>query len=133
MRRDAADLYEFEPAPPTLTVQQEAMDALSEMYSLLKEEDLWAGLWLKKAKYQETNAAIAYEQQGFFEQAQGAYEVAMSKFRNDYNGQASPIGIQQVKPFRKPKAHIICPCNTYAPRNSPHLIAKPTQPSSAYA
>jgi len=106
MRRDAADLYEFEPAPPTLTVQQEAMDALSEMYSLLKEEDLWAGLWLKKAKYQETNAAIAYEQQGFFEQAQGAYEVAMSKFRNDYNGQASPIGIQQVKPYYITSYHI---------------------------
>ena len=42
----------------------EAMDALSEMYTLLKEEDMWAGLWQKKAKYQETNIAIAYEQQG---------------------------------------------------------------------
>ena len=42
----------------------ESMDALSEMYSLLKEEDMWAGLWQKKAKYQETNIAIAYEQQG---------------------------------------------------------------------
>ena len=41
----------------------EAMDALSEMYSLLKEEDMWAGLWQKKAEYQETNIAIAYEQQ----------------------------------------------------------------------
>ena len=47
------------------------MDALSEMYSLLKEEDMWAGLWQKKGKYQETNIAIAYEQQGYFEQAQG--------------------------------------------------------------
>ena len=96
MRRDMADQYEFEPAPPSLTLQQEAMDGLSEMYSLLKEEDLWSGLWQKKAKYPETNIAIAYEQQGYFEQAQGAYELAMSKFRNDYNGQASPIGIQQV-------------------------------------
>ncbi len=48
-------------------------------------------IWL-----QETNIAIAYEQQGYFEQAQGAYELAMTKFRNDYNGQASPIGVQQV-------------------------------------
>ena len=72
------------------------MDALSEMYSLLKEEDLWSGLWQKKAKYPETNIAIAYEQQGYFEQAQGAYELAMTKFRDEYNGQASPIGIQKV-------------------------------------
>ncbi len=33
---------------------------------------------------------------GYFEQAQGAYELAMTKFRDDYNGQASPIGIQKV-------------------------------------
>ena len=73
----------------------EAMDALSEMYSLLKEEDMWAGLWQKKAEYQETNIAIAYEQQGYFEQAQGAYELAMSKYRNDYNNGASPTTLQQ--------------------------------------
>ena len=47
------------------------MNALSELYATLKEEDLWAGLWGNKAKYQETNTAIAYEQQGHFEQAQG--------------------------------------------------------------
>ena len=46
----------------------DAKDALSEMYSLLKEEDMWAGLWQTKAEYQETNIAIAYEQQGYFEQ-----------------------------------------------------------------
>lgn len=77
------------------TESNEAMDALSEMYSLLKEEDMWAGLWQKKAKYQETNIAIAYEQQGYFEQAQGAYELAMSKYRNDYNNGASPVSLQQ--------------------------------------
>ena len=75
--------------------QQEAMDALSEMYSLLKEEDMWAGLWQKKAKYNETNIAISYEQQGYFEQAQGAYELAMSKYRNDYSSTPSPVNIQQ--------------------------------------
>ena len=95
VRKDS-DQYEFEPHTPTLNLQHEAMDALSEMYSLLKEEDLWSGLWQKKAKYQETNIAIAYEQQGYFEQAQGAYELAMTKFRNDYNGQSSPVGVQQV-------------------------------------
>lgn len=45
-------------------------DSLSDMYELLQEEDMWSGLWLKYAKYKETNVAIAYEQHGFFEQAQ---------------------------------------------------------------
>ena len=54
----------------SLKPHQEAMDALSELYSLLREEDMWAGLWQKKAKYPETNIAIAYEQQGFYEQSQ---------------------------------------------------------------
>ena len=54
------------------------MDALSELYSLLREEDMWAGLWQKKAKYAETNIAIAYEQQGFYEQSQVGYESEFS-------------------------------------------------------
>ena len=45
--------------------------------------------------FQETNIAIAYEQQGYFEQAQGAYELAMSKYRNDYNNGASPVSLAQ--------------------------------------
>lgn len=31
---------------------------------------MWSGLWQKHARYRETTVAIAYEQQGFFEQAQ---------------------------------------------------------------
>ena len=81
--------------PGPKQIQGEALDALSEMYSLLKEEDLWAGLWQKKAKYSETNVAIAYEQQGYFEQAQGAYELAMAKYKNDYNSTPSPMSMQQ--------------------------------------
>ena len=74
------------------------MDGLSELYYLLQEEDMWAGLWIKKSKYSETNIAIAYEQQGFFEQAQGAYELAMSKFRSDVNAKpASTTHMQEVK------------------------------------
>ena len=64
--------------PLSLRPQQEAMDALSELYSLLREEDMWAGLWQKKAKYAETNIAIAYEQQGFYEQSQVGYESEFS-------------------------------------------------------
>ena len=86
----------FEPAPyPSRSLTHEATDSLSEMYSLLREEDLWAGLWQKKAKFTETNTAIAFEQQGFFEQAQGAYEMAMDKYRNDFATTPSPISMQQ--------------------------------------
>lgn len=34
--------------------QQEIIDSLSEIYSVLKEEDLWAGLWQTVAQYPET-------------------------------------------------------------------------------
>ena len=48
-RREHGEQYEYE-SVITPNPQQEAMDELSEMYSLLKEEDMWAGLWHKKAK-----------------------------------------------------------------------------------
>ncbi|XP_044312545.1 transcription-associated protein 1 isoform X1 [Drosophila rhopaloa] len=60
-------------------------DTLSKMYSSMHEEDLWAGLWLKFAHYPETNIAVSYEQMGFFEEAQGAYDLAMTKFKQDLN------------------------------------------------
>ena len=85
---------------------------LSELYSNLQEEDMWAGLWSKKAKYSETNIAISYEQQGFFEQAQGAYELAMSKYRNDYNNGASPVALAQeiklVNEIDLNSAYLVC-------------------------
>ena len=49
-------------------VLQEILDSLAELYSLLQEEDMWAGLWQKRCKFPETSTAIAYEQHGFFEQ-----------------------------------------------------------------
>lgn len=49
---------------------QEILDSLAELYSLLQEEDMWAGLWQKRCKFPETATAIAYEQHGFFEQVQ---------------------------------------------------------------
>ena len=53
---------------------QDVMDTLCELYWHLKEEDMWAGLFAKRARFPETNVAIAYEQHGFFEQAQAQYE-----------------------------------------------------------
>lgn len=56
-----------------------AEDALAELYSLLREEDLLGGLWQRRARHPETALALALEQQGCFEQAQAALEAAMAR------------------------------------------------------
>uniref|UniRef100_A0A803SSS7 Transformation/transcription domain associated protein n=1 Tax=Anolis carolinensis TaxID=28377 RepID=A0A803SSS7_ANOCA len=67
------------------------LDSLAELYSLLQEEDMWAGLWQKRCKFPETATAIAYEQHGFFEQAQETYEKAMEKAKKEHDrNNASP-------------------------------------------
>ncbi|KAI5692204.1 hypothetical protein M8J75_004578 [Diaphorina citri] len=64
--------------------EQELIDELAEMYCSLKEEDLWVGLWQKNARHKETREALAYEQQGLFEQALKTYEKAIIKGREEY-------------------------------------------------
>ncbi|XP_034936834.1 transformation/transcription domain-associated protein [Chelonus insularis] len=90
-KRDV-DCYDFEPDNSPHT---QVLDSLSDMYSLLCEEDMWCGLWQKHAHYKETVQATALEQQGFFEQAQGAYDVAMTKFKQDYITNPAPFKIQR--------------------------------------
>lgn len=51
---------------------------------------MWSGLMQKHARYRETNVAIAFEQQGFFEQALGAYEAAETKAQSEFSSKASP-------------------------------------------
>lgn len=82
-----SDLSNPEVTQPESDVQNlnNIYDSLSKMYSAMHEEDLWAGLWLKFGHYPETNIAISYEQMGFFEEAQGAYDLAMTKFKQDLN------------------------------------------------
>ncbi|XP_048580263.1 transformation/transcription domain-associated protein isoform X2 [Nematostella vectensis] len=76
----------------------ETLDSLAEMYSLLNEEDMWAALWQQHCKHPETATAIAYETQGFYEQAQSAYELAMNKARDDHNkGPANPSFVSEYK------------------------------------
>ncbi|KAM9773956.1 transformation/transcription domain-associated protein [Syngnathus typhle] len=79
--KQSAELYEQESITPP---QQEILDSLAELYSLLQEEDMWAGLWQKRCKFPETATGIAYEQHGFFEQAQESYEKAMEKARKEH-------------------------------------------------
>nr|XP_022907724.1 transformation/transcription domain-associated protein [Onthophagus taurus] len=63
--------------------KSEVFTSLNEMYTLLCEEDMWAGMWQKFAHWKETNTAIAYEQHGFYEQAQSAYELCFNKYKQD--------------------------------------------------
>ncbi|XP_065334181.1 transformation/transcription domain-associated protein isoform X2 [Cloeon dipterum] len=77
------DCYDFEPTPGSALPQKESMDALSDLYWNLCEEDLWAGLWQKHAHFKETSVAIAWEQQGYFEQAQATYEGAMKLLKDE--------------------------------------------------
>ncbi|KAI1895994.1 hypothetical protein AGOR_G00090240 [Albula goreensis] len=86
--KQSTEFYEQESITPP---QQEILDSLAELYSLLQEEDMWAGLWQKRCKFPETSTAIAYEQHGFFEQAQESYEKAMEKARKEHErSNASP-------------------------------------------
>lgn len=91
IKRDL-DCYDFE---PDVTPQQSAVEQLCEMYCQLKEEDMWCALWQKHARYKETCIALAYEQQGFFEQALGAWELALGKGRHDYTNTPAPISMIQ--------------------------------------
>ncbi|XP_041714773.2 transformation/transcription domain-associated protein isoform X3 [Coregonus clupeaformis] len=87
-KQSTTEFHEQESITPP---QQEILDSLAELYSLLQEEDMWAGLWQKRCKFPETSTAIAYEQHGFFEQAQESYEKAMEKARKEHErSNASP-------------------------------------------
>ena len=95
-KKETSDCYEFEPATSSQATpgqSLEVMDALSDLYASLKEEDLWAGLWQRRAKYAETNIGIAFVNQGYYEKAQGAFELAMAKSRNDFEEEACPSSI----------------------------------------
>ncbi|OTF77711.1 Nipped-A-like protein [Euroglyphus maynei] len=83
------------PASMNQPYGHECMSALAHIYETLKEQDYWTGIWHKKAHYKETLIAVAYEQQGFFEQAKGAYELAMNKGNNEYNNTPIPIWLNE--------------------------------------
>lgn len=57
-------------------------DALLELYRNLQEDDIFYGLWRRRAKYNETNVALSYEQVGLWDKAQQLYEVAQVKARS---------------------------------------------------
>ncbi|GMM30245.1 histone acetyltransferase [Martiniozyma asiatica (nom. inval.)] len=57
-------------------------DALVEVYSTLQEDDMFYGLWRRRSKYVETNAALSYEQIGMWDKALKMYEAAQIKARS---------------------------------------------------
>ena len=61
-----------------LMYAQDTLESLCELYSLLKEEDMFTAVWLKRARLPEVSLALTYEQHGFFEQAQLSYEQVTS-------------------------------------------------------
>lgn len=56
-------------------------DALTELYAELGEEDLFYGLWRRRCLHEETNAAIALEQNGLWPRAQEMYELAQGRVK----------------------------------------------------
>lgn len=67
---------------------------ISDMYESLKEEDLWGGLWQKRAKIPETVQAVALEQQGLFNQALSCYERSMLVMSQEVQNTGSfPFGL----------------------------------------
>ncbi|KAI1870649.1 uncharacterized protein JN550_005192 [Neoarthrinium moseri] len=63
------------------TVRESNLDALVELYSSLKEDDMFYGTWRRRCQFVETNAALSYEQNGMWDKAQKMYEAAQIKAR----------------------------------------------------
>ncbi|KAI1284590.1 FAT domain-containing protein [Xylaria sp. FL0933] len=71
----------IKPELDSTTVRESTLDALVELYSNLKEDDLFYGTWRRRCQFVETNAALSYEQNGMWDKAQKMYEAAQIKAR----------------------------------------------------
>lgn len=70
------------PLVDSTKISQANSDALLEMYADLQENDMFYGLWRRRAKYTETNTALSYEQIGMWGRASQMYEAAQIKARS---------------------------------------------------
>jgi transformation/transcription domain-associated protein len=64
------------------SIRDSIYDALAEVYAELSEEDMFYGLWRRRALHPDTNIGLAYEQIGMWQEAQVAYETAQVKLKN---------------------------------------------------
>ncbi|KAI0472046.1 FAT domain-containing protein [Xylariaceae sp. FL0804] len=69
------------PEIDSTNVRESTLDALVDLYSSLKEDDLFYGTWRRRCQFVETNAALSYEQNGMWDKAQKMYEAAQVKAR----------------------------------------------------
>lgn len=63
-------------------VREVNQDALAKLYATLREDDMFYGLWRRRAKYSETINALSFEQIGLWDRAQQLYETAQIKARS---------------------------------------------------
>ncbi|KAF7332097.1 hypothetical protein MKEN_00090300 [Mycena kentingensis (nom. inval.)] len=63
------------------TVREYVFDSLADVYAELAEDDMFYGLWRHRCLHIETNIGLAFEQNGMWEQASTAYELAQTKAR----------------------------------------------------
>ncbi|TID14916.1 hypothetical protein CANINC_004587 [Pichia inconspicua] len=73
---------EANPNNDNTKIKETNRDALIEMYATLQEDDMFYGLWRRRSKYFETNAALSYEQIGLWDKAMKMYETAQVKARS---------------------------------------------------
>ena len=69
------------PEIDSANVRESNLDALTELYASLQEDDLFYGTWRRRCQFVETNAALSYEQNGMWDKAQKMYEAAQIKAR----------------------------------------------------
>nr|OQO29722.1 hypothetical protein B0A51_03481 [Rachicladosporium sp. CCFEE 5018] len=71
----------YHPVIDMATARESNLDALTEVYASLEENDLFYGTWRRRSQFVETNAALSYEQNGIWDKAQSMYEQAQVKAR----------------------------------------------------
>lgn len=76
------ELIDQNPIAENSKIKESNKDALVEMYAGLQEDDMFYGLWRRRSKYFETNAALSYEQIGLWDKALKMYEAAQIKARS---------------------------------------------------
>lgn len=64
-----------------IVLRDTVYDTLAELYAELAEEDVFYGLWRRRSLYPDTNAGIAFEQAGMWEQASFMYESSQNRAR----------------------------------------------------
>ncbi|ODQ63382.1 hypothetical protein NADFUDRAFT_28952 [Nadsonia fulvescens var. elongata DSM 6958] len=70
------------PPSENAKVHESGLDALTEIYADIQEDDMFYGIWRRRAKYSETNSALSYEQCGMWTRALQLYEAAQIRARS---------------------------------------------------